>query len=108
MDQQEAQTADSAKNSSETAPLLVEEEESHVEPVVATIDSTAGNQLTICICCLRPFLGGRVVLPTLRRLFIPIPGSKRFIFLRHIKDSLATLVIRKYAIVCVCILRLDN
>ena len=46
MDEEGTQRADS-QNDTESAPLLVEEEESHSEPVMTSSDSTAGNY----ICC---------------------------------------------------------
>lgn len=56
MDRQGAQAADPNKDSSETAPLLVEEEESHVQPVITTDTeaSTGIAPLYSSHFCLRP------------------------------------------------------
>lgn len=43
MDQEGAEKPDSNTESSETAPLLVEEVESHVQPVISTAEASAGN-----------------------------------------------------------------
>ena len=56
MDNENGQTADANNASSDTAPLLTDNEESHSQPGNGTLDSTTGNYLAPAMK-FRPVLG---------------------------------------------------